>query len=165
MVDITVWVAQGLLALFFLAVGLPKLAGRGLDRWIGFDQIPRPVTILIGVSEVAGAAALLVPPLIDRFEWTTPLAAVGIAVISLMASGFHLRAREWLTTIETALWASLAGAVAIGRWDEGAKAPSIPRDVLVPVLIAVVVAIVSNFVLLIRATPSPAREDGEPARP
>jgi hypothetical protein len=157
--DTTLWIAQGLLALFFFAAGLPKIAGRGIDRWVGFSQLPRIMTILIGACEVAGAVALIVPPLIDRIEWTTPLAAIGIAIISLMASGFHLRAREWLPNLETALWASLAGTIAIARWGELAAGPSIPRDVLVPVLIVVVPAIIINLVILIRVTPPAQAED------
>src|SRR5690554_6849224 len=60
MLDATLWIAQGFLALFFLAAGLPKIVGRGIDRWIGFDDLPRPLTIVIGLSEVAAAVALVV---------------------------------------------------------------------------------------------------------
>jgi uncharacterized membrane protein YphA (DoxX/SURF4 family) len=154
--DTTVWIAEAFLAFFFLLAGLPKLAGRGLDRWVGFDQIPRPMTILIGICEVAAALGLVVPLLVDTGEWTAPLAALGIAVIALMASGFHLRNREWLPALETALWASLAGAIAIARWGELATGPSLSRDVLVPVLIALVPALVVNLVVLTRMSASPA---------
>ena len=51
----------------------------------------------------------------DYGQWTTPLAAIGLATVSLMASGFHIREGEWLPTVETALWASLAASIAIGR--------------------------------------------------
>ena len=111
MFDIALWLAQGLLALFFLAAGLPKVIGRGIDRWVGFEDVPRMLTLVIGVSEVAGAAALALPPLLGAFEWITPLASIGIAVVSLMAGGFHVRSAEWLPAVETALWAALAGSV------------------------------------------------------
>lgn len=107
MLDTTLWVAQGFLGLFFLAAGLPKVIGRGIERWVGFDRLARPLVITIGISEVAAACALVVPMLIDVFEWTTPLAAIGLAVVSLMASGFHLRASETLPAVETALWPPL----------------------------------------------------------
>jgi hypothetical protein len=68
--------------------GLPKIAGKGIDRWVGFDQIQRVMTILVGCCEVADAVGLLVPILAVRATWMTPLAALGICVISLMASGF-----------------------------------------------------------------------------
>lgn len=147
--DIALWVAQGLLALFFLAAGLPKVAGRGLDRWVGFEDFSRGLTILIGVSEVVGAVALVLPSLLGAFEWTIPLAAIGIAVISLMASGFHVRAAERISTIETALLAALAGSIAIGRWGETASAPTVPAGVLVTVIALLVPAIIAVLVVLV----------------
>jgi hypothetical protein len=158
MFDVAVWTAQGFLALFFFFAGLPKIAGRGIEAWAGFDQISRIMTIGIGVAEVAGAIALVVPLLVDRFEWLTPLAAFGIAVMSLMASGFHVRAREWVPNITLALWAMLAGTTAVARWSEFATGPSISRDALVLAVIVLVPAILISLVIfytqLIRANPS-----------
>jgi hypothetical protein len=161
--DIVVWIAEGFLALFFLAAGLPKIIGRGIERWIGFDQVPRGLTILIGFSEVGAATALVVPLLIDELRWTTPLAAAGIGVISLMASGFHLRNREWLASLETALWASLALSIAIARWGELSTAPSISRDVLIPLWLVLLPGIITNLVFLTRAT-TPATNGGVAVR-
>lgn len=156
MLNTTLWIAQGFLALFFLAAGIPKVVGRGIDGWIGFDDLPRVLTVIIGLSEVAGAVALVGPMLIDSFEWTTPLAAMGIAVISLMASGFHLRAHEGLPAVETTLWASLASSIAIGRWGEISTGPSISADVLVPVIAVLVPTIIAVLVVLTRRLVSSA---------
>ena len=159
MLDATLWIAQGFLALFFLAAGLPKIAGRGIDRWIGFDDLPRPLTIVIGLSEVAAAVALVVPMLVGSFEWTAPLAATGIAVISMMASGFHIRAREGLPAVETALWASLAVSVAIGRWQEISSGPSISANALVPVTAVLVPTIIVILVVLSRRPVEPRTDE------
>jgi len=150
MLDTTLWIAQIFLALFFFAAGLPKVLGRGLDRWTGFERIPRPMTVVIGIAEVAAAVALVVPMLVDELQWTTPLAALGLVAIVLPASGFHLREQEWLPALETGLWASLAGSIAIGRWDEMPTGPSLSIDVLVPVVGCLVVAILGNLVILFR---------------
>jgi uncharacterized membrane protein YphA (DoxX/SURF4 family) len=158
MLDTTLWIAQLFLGLFFLAAGLPKVLDRGLDRWVGFDQLPRPMTMLIGVAEVAAAVALVVPMLVDELQWTTPLAALGLVAIVLPANGFHIRAKEWLPALETALWASLAGAIAIGRWEEMSTGPSISADVLVPVIGCLVVAVIGNLVILIRQPVQPDPE-------
>ena len=155
MLDTTLWIAQIFLALFFLAAGSPKLLGRGIDRWIGFDAVPRPMTITIGVAEVAAAVALVVPMLVDRLQWTTPLAALGLVAVSLQASGFHVREQEWLPATETALWASLAGSVALGRWDQVSTGPAISSELLVPVVGALAVAIVVNLIILFRRPPVP----------
>ncbi|HET9422224.1 MAG TPA: DoxX family protein [Nocardioides sp.] len=160
MLDTTVWIAQIFLALFFLAAGLPKVLGRGIDRWVGFDRIPRPMTVLIGVSEVAAAVALVVPMLVDELQWTTPLAAIGLAAVCAMAAGFHLREQEWLPAVETVLWASLATAVVIGRWGELSTGPSISTDVLVPVVGVLVAAIVVNLAILFRQPVGDAAYEG-----
>jgi hypothetical protein len=160
MFDIALWAAQGLLALFFFAAGLPKVIGRGIDRWVGFDDVPRPLTILTGLSEVAGAAALALPPLVGALRWTTPLAAVGIGIVSLMASGFHIRAAEWLPAVETALWAALAGSVAIGRWTAIAGAPALPSDTLTVAIVLLIPLIIINVVLLARRPVAPRPADG-----
>lgn len=158
MLTTTLWAAQIILALFFLFAGLPKILGRGIDRWTGFDDVPRPLTILIGIAEVAAPVALVLPMLLGGLEWTTPLAAVGLAVVTLMACGFHLRAGEWLPALETAMWAMLAGAVAVGRWGLLATGPSLVPELLVPVIGVLVVALVVNIIAIFR-TPAPSRAE------
>jgi hypothetical protein len=107
------------------------------------------------VFEILAATALVVPLLVDRYEWTAPLAAIGIAAVSLMASGFHVRAGEGLPAVETALWASLAGAIAVARWNETSTAPSFPEELLLPALPVLVLAIVLNLVVLARRPAEP----------
>jgi hypothetical protein len=163
MLTTTLWAAQLILALFFLFAGLPKIIGRGIDRWTGFDDVPRPLTLLIGIAELAASVALLLPMLLDTAEWTTPLAAVGLAVATLMACGFHIRAGEWLPALETALWAVLAGVVAVGRWDLLATGPALAPDLMVPLTGVLVVALVVNIVAIFRTTTPDARHQAPPA--
>src|SRR5229473_4997449 len=101
--NVVLWSIQGFLALFFLAAGTPKLIGRGLERWTGFSDVPRPLVVFIGVTEVLGAAGLVVPMVTGIAPWLTPLAALGLAIIVLMATGFHLRADERINALETGL--------------------------------------------------------------
>src|ERR687885_2146518 len=116
-VNLVLWSVQVFLALFFLAAGAPKLIGRGIDRWTGFSELPRPQVVFIGFAEVLGAAGLVLPMATGVLPWLTPLAAIGLATIVLMAAGFHLRADERLNALETGLWDSIAAVVATGRWD------------------------------------------------
>jgi hypothetical protein len=163
MLDTSLWIAQCLLAPFFFAAGLPKLLARGLDRWTGFDDLPRPLVVTTGIGEVAGAFALVVPMLIDRGTWMTPMAALGLAVVVLMASGFHVRAGEWLPATETALWATLTSTVAIGRWDEMSTGPSLSPDLLVIAMAILVPAIVAILVALFRRpVPAEPHREAEP---
>ena len=92
MLNLVLWSVQGFLALFFLAAGAPKLIGRCMERWPGFSELARPLVVFIGFTEVLGAAGLVLPMATGVLPWLTPLAAVGLAIIVLMAAGFHLRA-------------------------------------------------------------------------
>src|SRR3989442_13011253 len=115
---------QGFLALFFLAAGAPKLIGRGIERWPGFSDVPRPLVVFIGFTGVLGAAGLVLPMATGVLPWLTPLAAVGLAMIVLMAAGFHVRADERLNAIEAGLWASIAAVIPLAGWDRaGAPHP------------------------------------------
>ncbi len=133
-VNLVLWGVQGFLALFFLAAGAPKLIGRGLERWTGFSDLPRAQVVFTGIMEVLGAAGLILPMATGILPWLTPLAAVGLAIIVLMASGFHQRAGERLAALETGLWASIAAVVAIGRWDLVAARVDVPPWILLAVL-------------------------------
>ncbi len=149
MSNLVLWGVQGFLALFFLAAGAPKLIGRGLERWTGFSEPPRPMVVFIGVTEVLGAAGLVLPMATGTLPWLTPLAAVGLALIVLMATGFHLRADERINALETGLWASIAAVIAIGRWDlvDAAHGYAAPW-VLVAAVGVLVPAVIINLVVL-----------------
>lgn len=145
---VVLWSAQGFLALFFLAGGAPKILGRGLDRWIGFSDLPRAEVVLIGVTEVLGAAGLLLPEATGIRPWLTPLAAIGLAVISLMAAGFHVRANEHPNVLETSLLACIGAAIAIGRWDLIGPSRGVPPWMLVVALCMLVPAAIVNVIVL-----------------
>jgi uncharacterized membrane protein YphA (DoxX/SURF4 family) len=150
LLNVVLWSVQGFLALFFFAAGVPKITGRGIDKWIGFSDLPRLQVIVIGWAEIFGAAGLVLPMASGRLPWLTPLAAIGLAVIVLMAAGFHLRADERLNAVEAGLWASIAVAVAIGRWDLVAAGGTVSPWVLVAALGILVPAAVINVVILWR---------------
>src|SRR5215204_3528531 len=162
--NIVLWSVQGFLALFFLAAGAPKISGRGIEKWTGFSELPRSQVVFIGLAEVLGAAGLVLPMATGVLPWLTPLAALGLAIIVLMATGFHLRADERLNAIETGLWAGIAAAVAIGRWDLVGSGADVSPWVLVAVVgLLVPVAIINVIVLWKRSEES--TEDSSTAAP
>ena len=159
--NVVLWSVQGFLALFFLAAGAPKLIGRGMERWTGFSELPRAMVVFIGVTEVLGAAGLVLPMATGVLPWLTPLAAIGLAIIVLMATGFHLRADERINALETGLWASIAVVIAIGRWDLLAASHSyIAPWVLVAAVGVLVPAVIINLVVLFRRPVNSATETG-----
>jgi hypothetical protein len=148
--NLVLWSVQGFLALFFLLAGAPKIIGRGINRWTGFSDVPRPMVVIIGLAEVFGAAGLVVPMATGMLPWLTPLAGVGLALIVVMATGFHLRADERLQALETALWAGTASALAIGRWRLVQSAVHVAPLAVVWVLSVLVPAVVINIIVLLR---------------
>ena len=150
LLNVALWSVQGFLALFFLAAGAPKLLGRGLERWTGFSDLARPLVVFIGFTEVLGAAGLVLPMATGVLPWLTPLAAVGLALIVLMAAGFHLRADERLNALESGFWASMAAVIAIGRWDLVLTHAHASAGVLVLALGLLVPAVIINLIVLFR---------------
>jgi hypothetical protein len=149
--NVVLWSVQGFLALFVLAAGAPKLIGRGIKRWTGFSDLARPQVVFIGFTEVLGAAGLVLPMATGILPLLTPLAAIGLAVIVLMASGFHQRANERLAALETALWASIAAVIAIGRWNLIASV-SVAPWILVAAVGVLVPSIIINLIVLTKRT-------------
>src|SRR2546421_4886646 len=147
--NLVLWSVQAFLALFFLGAGAPKILGRGMERWTGFAEMPRSQVVFIGVAEVFGAVALVLPMATGILPWLTPLAAVGLAIIVLMAAGFHLRADERINALETGLWASIATVIAIGRWDLLVASHSyVAPWVLVAAVGVLVPAVIINLIVL-----------------
>jgi uncharacterized membrane protein YphA (DoxX/SURF4 family) len=151
--NLVLWIVQGFLALFFLAAGAPKLLGRGIERWTGFADLPRKQVVFTGLAELLGAAGLVLPMATGILPWLTPLAALGLALIVLMAAGFHIRADERLEAVETVLWASVATGVAVGRWDLLAARVDLPPSALVVALGLLLPSAIVNVIILVRRPP------------
>jgi hypothetical protein len=81
-----------------------------------------------------------------------------------MASGFHVRAAEWLPAVETALWAAVAGSVAIGRWAGIASGPPLPSETLTVAIAVLVPSIIVNLALLARRPVAPPGADSSSQR-
>lgn len=104
------------LGLLFLATGGLKLIvsheqGRARFGWIA--DVPPSRYRLAGWMEIAGAVGLMFPTMVQAFEWLTPLAAVGLAILMGMATGLHLRRREWAAATGTTTLLALLSTVAI----------------------------------------------------
>jgi hypothetical protein len=92
-----VWVASTLLALAYGMAGvmktfrpIPDLAK--MMVWPG--AVPVALVRFVGVAELAGAVGLILPVLTGVLAWLTPLAAVGLSLVQILAIGFHGRRGE-----------------------------------------------------------------------
>ena len=115
----TLWVVQGLLALFFLMVGY----SHGLmpydqiaQQAIWMQDVPRALGRFIGYAELAGGLGLIIPAATRIAPRLTPLAALGLGTIMILAIPFHIVRGEASVIWMHALLAALALFVAWGRW-------------------------------------------------
>jgi hypothetical protein len=95
--DIAVWIVSGLLAAAYLAAGLMKaLTPRDkLTQRLPWAEDYRVGTVrFIGIAELLGAVGLIVPWLTGIAPVLTPLAAVGLVAVQVLAIRPHIRRHE-----------------------------------------------------------------------
>lgn len=96
--EITYWIVAGLLAALYLFGGTKKLvqSKEALEPMMGWvDTVPMTGVRLIGLVEVLGAVGLVLPPLTDVAPGLAIAAAVGFAVLQVLAAGLHASRREF----------------------------------------------------------------------
>ncbi|MDA0182880.1 DoxX family protein [Solirubrobacter phytolaccae] len=100
------WVLAGLLAVFYVYSGSIKAVRSKAQlapmmHWV--ETTPLALIRFIGVVELLGAVGLIVPRLLDIAPWLAVVAAVGLAVLQVLAGSFHLsrgeRAQAWLNVV------------------------------------------------------------------
>jgi len=106
-VVIAYWIVATLLGLFYLFAGGKKIV-QSQERlapmmaWV--DTIPMPVVRFIGVVEILGVAGLILPPATGIVPVLAIAAAVGFAVLQILATGLHLsRGEAKVTGLNVAL--------------------------------------------------------------
>jgi uncharacterized membrane protein len=120
--NMALWVAQGLLALAFAGSGGMKIFAYEKYKTISEKNGPSGITHglarFIGMAELAGALGLVFPRAVVIAPWLTAWAAVGLAIVMLLAVVYHVRRREPPTA--PALLFLLAAFVAFGRFSHWA---------------------------------------------
>lgn len=113
------WVAAVLLAGLYLLVGFmkstqpPEKLAAQMNGWP--EQYPRLLRF-VGVAEVLGAIGLILPLATGILTWLTPLAALGLSIIQVLAIGFHLRRGEMQVLPVNVVLLALSLFVLWGRW-------------------------------------------------
>ena len=119
--NIALWVAQGLLAAMYLMAGQMKTFQPARVRtnpqmtWAHDKQ--DGYIRFVGTAELLGALGLILPLVTGVLPWLTVLAAVGLALIQLLAiSTVHLPKKEYQVIPVNIVLLALAVFVVIGRW-------------------------------------------------
>ncbi|OQM74590.1 DoxX family protein [Manganibacter manganicus] len=129
--NIALWTAQVLLALVFGAAGFMKVTMplsdlAGMLTWPG--NVPSWLVRFIGTAELAGAIGVLLPAFTRIRPMLTPLAALGFAIIQILAVPVHISQGDIATVGPiNAILLALALFVVWGRY---AKLPIQPKGAL-----------------------------------
>jgi uncharacterized membrane protein YphA (DoxX/SURF4 family) len=115
--NILLWVLQILAALLYLSSGIMKvfMFDKVSHDVPSFGALPRNAWTILGIIELVCTVALIVP---DAFHWQpslTILAAIILAVESLIFIGVHIKYREVAPTILSAVLGLLLAFIACGR--------------------------------------------------
>lgn len=119
--NIALWVGQLLLFAVFATTGLMKLV-MSAEKLAG--MMPVGLARFIGTAELAGALGVLLPALTRIKPALTPLAALGLVVVMVLAAGFHLSRGETAAALVPVVLGAVAAFVAWGRFR---RAPLTPR--------------------------------------
>lgn len=125
---ISIWAAQIVLALLFGAAGvmktfLPIADLSGQMNWV--TVTPDWLVRFIGAAELAGAIGVILPAATRILPWLTPLAALGFAVIQVLAIGTHYQLGETAMTLPVNL--VLLALSLFVLWGRTRRAPLVPR--------------------------------------
>ncbi|MGO4108660.1 DoxX family protein [Paenibacillus sp. YAF4_2] len=116
--NIALWIVQGLLAFMFISAGMMKSFQyekvKTTMPWA--KDASKGFVAFVGVSELLGGLGLILPWATDIAPVLTPIAAIGIAVIMLMAAVFHARRAEYSGIGMNIILLALAVFVVIGRF-------------------------------------------------
>jgi len=127
--NITAWVLQILLGGMFIMTGAMKTftpieqLAESLP-WV--TQVPLALVKFIGTAELLGGLGLILPSLLKIKTKLTPVAAIGIVLIMIFASIFHISRGENSVIGMNLILAVLAGVVA---WLRLKKAPLRDKNV------------------------------------
>ncbi len=118
--NILLWIIQGLLALVFLFAGGMKLVlpAEVLMAQGSPNQVVLPALFLkfIGLCEVLGGLGLILPGLLRRQQYLTPLAAAGLTIIMIGAVVVTLMGDGPAMAVPPLFVGILCAFVAYGRW-------------------------------------------------
>src|SRR3984957_1266507 len=115
--DILLWVVQVLAALLYAASGVMKaFMFDSVSKDVrSFQALPRRVWMALGILELVCVVGLIVPAAFRWHPTLTVVAATVLAIESLVFIGVHVKYRETVSIIMSAVLGLLMAFVACGR--------------------------------------------------
>ena len=121
--NIALWTLQVLSGIFWCVTGLGKVLcvnqavwSQTLPRVPWFSAVPQALFVFIGVCEFLGGVGLILPAMTRVKPKLAPLAASGLALVMILAAGFHIVRGEYSSFLPLNLaLAGLSAFIAYGR--------------------------------------------------
>ena len=113
--NIALWVLQVLLALAFLAHGLLFLNPPPDIAAMMNASLPRWFQLFLGVAEILAAIGLTLPGVTRVMPWLVTWAAVGIMIVMVSATVYHVMRSEYSSAGITLVLLGMATYVAYMR--------------------------------------------------
>jgi uncharacterized membrane protein YphA (DoxX/SURF4 family) len=113
--NILLWVLRGLLAVAFCAHGFLFLTPPAALVAQMNASLPRWFQLFLGIAEVLAAIGLTLPGMTRLKPWLVPSAAVGVMIVMISATIFHLMKGQTSSAIVTVILLAMASFVAYMR--------------------------------------------------
>ncbi len=113
---ILLWVLQVLLALAFFAHGCLLLFPPAAIVDQMNASLPRWFQLFVGVAEILAAIGLTLPGATRIQPWLVPGAALGVMIVMISATIFHLTRGEVSSALTTIVLFAVATFIAYMRW-------------------------------------------------
>lgn len=115
--NIALWIAQVLLALMFIGSGAIKAfnPAKTKESFPWAKDASTGFVVFIGFAELLGGLGVVLPQAIHVATILTPIAAIGLAVIMVLAVGSHAKRKESNPIFINIALLAMAVFVAIGR--------------------------------------------------
>jgi uncharacterized membrane protein YphA (DoxX/SURF4 family) len=125
--NVTLWILQSILAAFFLMAGIMKIITpiaeqRSQMEWA--KHVSGGLIYFAGIMEVLGVLGLLLPSILRIKPVLTPISALGLAVIMILAACLNVSIGETKGAFVLVI-AAIALFVAWGRYK---KVPILPKN-------------------------------------
>ena len=114
--SIALWVVQVLLAVAFFAHGWLLLMPPAEIAAKMNAELPRWFWVFLGWAEILAAVGLTLPGITRILPSLVPAAAVGVMIVMISATVWHVVRAEYSSAAITALLLAMATFTVYGRW-------------------------------------------------
>jgi len=117
--NVALWIVQIFFGLSFSMIGVMKtfMTAKAKETLPWAKDRSDAFVRFVGMSELLGGLGMILPMLTGILPWLTPLAAVGLGIIQILAIFTeHLPKKEYNVLPTNTILLTLAVFIAWGRW-------------------------------------------------